>query len=318
MDELFYSKNLMYNYHVCAVIFGADKSILNIKLKDGFCFNLKSIYSRDDNLTEIFQTDVSGLQRNYYSTLVDENYNVICIEKDINVELNPKNVEEYWNKVNDEDLKSIDDQLRIIRLMKEGPIRCKSISFNLNPVEKVESVIQPTSYYSLFPFSESYPTKNISIISCDADDILTINKTIKNITFPLEDDLLNSCHGFYDLSYHTELYISIVLLTTALETLFLQSDRCKKDILSKRCSCFISNSLDEVSDFYSRLKDVYKKRSDFLHDGKASTIEESDVLFLRNCVRRSLIKAIDKKQTKKQRIAYLKKYVESNKQLFGE
>lgn len=318
MNDMVFPEKLKYKYQVCAVIFGADKSILDIKLKDDYLFVLKSIYSKDDGLTELFQTDVSGLQRNYYSTIVDDDYNVICIEKIIEIELNPKTAREYWDKVNNDDLVSIDNQLRIIRLIKEGPIRCKSISFNLKPIEKVDGIMQPSSFYSLFPFSESYPTKNVSTINCNDRDIDLLNKALERIKFPLEDRLLNSVHIFYDLSYHTEFCVSVSLLITALEMLFLNSENSKREKISKRCAVYISNSEDEITALYKKLKSSYKLRCDFIHDGDIRNIGETTVLFLRDCVRRALLKSILAQETKCNIIKESKEFIEHNPNLFAD
>lgn len=318
MNDIIFPEKLKYKYQVCAVIFGADKSILNIKLKDGYSFVLKSVYSKGDGLKELFQTDISGLQRNYYSAIVDDDYRVICIEKIIEIELNSKTTQEYWDKVNNDDLGLIDNQLRIIRLIKEGPIRCKSISFNLTPIEKVDGIIQPSSYYSLFPFSESYPTKNISTISCNDKDIYLLNNALEKLDFPLKDRLLNSVHIFYDLSYHTEFCVSVSLLITALEMLFLNSENSKKEKISKRCAVYISNSEEEIYALYKKLKEVYKLRCDFIHDGDIGNIRETTVLFLRDCVRRALLKSISTQETKCDRIKNLKEFIETNLNLFCE
>lgn len=318
IEEITFPEKVKYKYQVCAVIFGADKSVLNIKLKDDYSFILKSIYSKDDDLTELFQTDVSGLQRNYYSAIVDNDYKVICIEKIIEIELNPKTDQEFWDKANIDDLSSIDDQLRTIRLIKEGPIRCKSISFNLKPIEKVNCIIQPSSHYSLFQFSGSYPTKSISTISCDNKDIDLINKAIENFDFPLQDQLLNSAHIFYDLSYHTELYISVSLLTTALEMLYLNNEQFKKEKLSKRCAVYIGGSNEEIIVLYKQLKEAYSLRSKFLHDGNIKHIRATTVIFLRDCVRKTLLKSISTKETKNNKIKRLKEFVKDNLNLFGE
>ena len=260
MNDMVFPEKLKYKYQVCAVIFGADKSILDIKLKDDYSFVLKSIYSKDDGLTELFQTDVSGLQRNYYSTIVDDDYKVICIEKIIEIELNLKTARE--------------------------------------PIEKVDGIMQPSSYYSLFPFSESYPTKNVSTINCNDRDIDLLNKALERIKFPLEDRLLNSVHIFYDLSYHTEFCVSVSLLITALEMLFLNSENSKREKISKRCAVYISNSEEEITALYKKLKSSYKLRCDFIHDGDIRNIGETTVLLLRDCVRRALLKSISTQETK--------------------
>ena len=54
MNYMVFPEKVKYKYQVSAVIFGADKSILDIKLKDDYSFVLKSIYSKNDGLTELF------------------------------------------------------------------------------------------------------------------------------------------------------------------------------------------------------------------------------------------------------------------------
>ena len=124
---------------------------------------------------------------------------------------------------------------------------------------------------------------------------------------------------YYDLSYHTEKYVSITLLTTALEVLFLKKDEeGKKQRLAKRCACYLYDDDQTIRSTYHKLKEEYKKRSEFVHDGKANGILDEDILFLRNCVRKSLIKAMSSTESKKQRIDDLVKIVTKNSVLFGE
>ena len=47
-------------------------------------------------------------------------------------------------------------------------------------------------------------------------------------------------------------------------------------------------------------------------------ITENIVLFLRECVRKSILKALDSTETKTERIKRLKEFVENNQKLFGD
>ena len=89
-------------------------------------------------------------------------------------------------------------------------------------------------YNAIVPISESYSSKPIALMHMDDDAILKTNFQIKNNFLPLFDTSLNICHAYYDLSYFNEMYVSIVLLITALEMIFLKGEHGKKEILSKK------------------------------------------------------------------------------------
>ena len=106
-----------------------------------------------------------------------------------------------------------------------------------------------------------------------------------------------------------------------MEIMFLEKNtKGKKEILTKRCSiylfCYEEKSV--IKDNYEKIKAVYKKRSEFVHDGKVSDITDDDILYLRECVRNSLLKALSLTENKKQRIERIKTYVEQNNDFFGE
>ena len=322
MENEVFPKTVKQNYCVCAIVFGADETICDIKLRDGFRFVKKSIYSKEDNLTAVFQTDITGLQREYINAFIDkQDFNfgtLICIYKENTVELNVKAVPNYWHEQNQKDIQSIDNQLRIIRLVKEGPIRVKRIAFDLHS-ESYGPINMDLSYgqQSILQVNESFTTKNISKISCTQKDLGLINNAINNISLPFADSVLNIAHIYYDLSYHTELYIAVTLLITALEIVFLKKGDSKKEPLSKRCAAYIGTTDEEINRYYQCLKDSYEKRRDFVHEGNALFITENIVLFLRECVRKSILKAIDSTETKTERIKRLKEFVGNNQKLFG-
>lgn len=299
---------LTYKIKICAVIFGADESLLNINLGNDFIFKKMSLVPSKDNLDSIFETDSMGLRRDYESARIDnDSLDVVCAFKSFKYIVATTDAKEYFNGMCDDILEYLDNKIRAIRLYHEGPVRFKKLSIKMKPEnshsDKIEGII---SYNSIIPIGEAMRTKEISKFYCDIEKIQELNENINSIEFHLSDPLLNSCHIYYDLSYHQDNFISVVLLITCLEMLFLNDENAKKERLAKRCSVFSYDTKDDRLECYAKLRSAYKKRSDFVHDGYVAPIKNEDILFLRDCVRKSLVKRIDNKETKKDVIKKLK------------
>ena len=324
MKEYPSRENVRFKYSVYAVIFGADETLLKIKLHDGFSFKRLSLIPHVDNLDKIFDTNNMGLRRDYETARLDhETLDVICAVKSETYTRSVTGSYDQYHQKSDDDLIRLDNQIRIIRLIVEAPLRFKRMACNLSSerylmVNDMSTVINCNE---IIPIAEAIKTNPISSFHCSEKEAEMITSALSEIHLPLQDELLNICHGYYDLSYHTEKYISITLLITALEILFLEKNtKGKKEILAKRCSVYLfcDEAKSVIKDNYKKIKAVYKKRSEFVHDGKVSKITDDDILYLRECGRNSLLKALSLTENKKQRIERIKNYVEQNNDIFGE
>ena len=277
---------MCFKYTVCAVLFGTDNTILNVSLKDGFVFVRRSLIPAIDCLDAVFDTGTMGLRRDYETARIDkDNLDVICIEKHKKVYLEKATSRDWFERQVDDDLVKMDNIIRSIRLFYECPIRYKKISYKMESVDTQSGSI---FYSSIIPISESSSTKEISKFHCDPDEILVLSEKILKMSFPIENEILNTAHLYYDLSYHQEKCISITLLFVALEMIFLKEDTGKKERLAKRCSVFMYETENERVDCYNKLKLAYKQRSDFVHDGIRG-IEDDTILFLRKCARKAIV-----------------------------
>lgn len=306
-------KKKKFVYTVCAVIFGADTSLLQIKLSDGFAFERKSLNPNIDHLDTVFDVTVMGLRRDYEAARIDTNtLDVICVFKQENIELFSSKAHDYFNSENDISLQCLDNQIRAIRLLVECPLRVKRISFKLDSEKWMHEQTQMSnSYTEIFPVNESMGTHEISRFELTPSEIQRLNNKLPSISFPFGDLPLNTAHNLYDLSYHQDVHVSITLLITALEIIFLKSEKAKKQILSKRCAVYLFSTKEDVLSCCDRIKLMYKKRSDFVHDGKITGIDSADILFLRDYVRKSLIKRIEDANGKKELIKQLRTRVAS-------
>lgn len=83
-----FPKKSEFSYMVCAVMFGADETLLNIQLRDGFSFVRKSLIPLKDHLDSVLETDAMGLRRDYETARISpQSLDVICAIKEVKIEL---------------------------------------------------------------------------------------------------------------------------------------------------------------------------------------------------------------------------------------
>lgn len=317
MEEQVSHSLVRFHYHVCAVLFGTDETILKLPLTNEFRFVRRSLIPGKDHLDKIFGRDDIGLRRDYERARInDDTMDVPCIEKDVIIDLVlPCSTEQFYQEV-DRDLILIDDCIRAIRFLKECSIRCKTIAFKMdsiwheddNPDHHLRNVI-PMSFDCLIPISEALSSRDILKFHCEPNEIDKLSRALSAVHFPIPNETLNRAHRFYDLSYLTEKYISITILFTALEVLFIDNESNKKECLAKRCAFSLNEKKGDQLEYYHRIKKAYKQRSEFVHDGKFSDIEDSTIIFLRSCVRNSLLRMMSTEYNKRKLIADLKQKI---------
>ena len=107
------------------------------------------------------------------------------------------------------------------------------------------------------------------------------------------------------------------MLITALEIIYLKHEDGKKEKLSKRCAVYLNTNGEScynkqaVLECYRKLKEIYRKRSDFVHEGNVEGISSDDIIYLRKCVRESIFKLLSDDRKKQERINDLKSIIET-------
>ena len=280
------STMIEFSYKVCAVIFGTDETLLSISLNNGFMFVKRSLHPKDC-LDKNFELSDFGLRREYETARINnDTLDVICIEKQTVYSFYSYiEAENFFSQQVETDLVELDNQIRAIRLIKECALRCKAISFRLKSINSEN----PSEFCLIHPVSESWGCPEISVFHCDDNEVSLINSQVKSISFPFTSEILNVAHRYYDLSYLVENYIALTLLIVALEMVFLNNETAKKQRLAKRCAMLMSDEKTEQNNCFSLIIDAYEQRSDFVHEGIFTGIEDAMILSLRNCVRKVLL-----------------------------
>lgn len=139
-----------YYYTMMAVVFGADETLLNIELVNGFKFVKRSLMPLVDHLDTVFETDAMGLRRDYETAIVDkEHLGVICVEKKLLFEIDSQAANTIFHQNTVNDFASIDDQIRTIRFLNEGALRLKKIAFKMSSEKKTDHGVNMSSHYKI-------------------------------------------------------------------------------------------------------------------------------------------------------------------------
>lgn len=300
------SEDTKWNYTVtiCAVLHGCDESLVGLDLGRGFKIIKKSLIPID-NLDEVFEMDAVGLRREYEDAIIDaDTLSVACIFKEYNYVEDAASAHSYFKEVGSKSLKYLDDKIRAIRLILEGPIRFKKLAIKIVSDKKL--IVQTrvgTRFSSIMPIGEAYDVKTIKKVHCN--DLEWLSSEMNKITFPLAIEYINLAHIFYERSYLVTLPEAEVLLITSLEILFLDSNSAIKEKLSKRCATFLYETQEDRVRVYKRLRSEYKKRCDIVHDGNIFDVSEESIIFLRKLVRESILKLLNIPRDKKKLMADL-------------
>lgn len=236
-----------------------------------------------------------SLRRDYEAARIDnKTLDVICIYKYCNVskDLDKEKIDEFWDKICNESLQYLDDTIRKLRLFKESSLMFKKLSITLKRNTLTNEIFAPSNHKTIIPIGEALGSRIIKKFSCTDEEANILNESIHSLSLPFNNPLINSSYRYYDLSYHEDNFISITLLITALEILFLtkKDQKNKKDCLAKRISVFLYTEKDNILNCYSDIRNLYKKRSDFVHSADASQISDDDILLLRDYTRKCILK----------------------------
>ena len=113
----------------------------------------------------------------------------------------------------------LDDQIRAIRLLLEGPVRYKKLAIKMTSEHYI--VDKTNMFYdhnSIIPIGEAYNVTTIQKTHCDNIEQPRIE--IGKISFPLSKNYMNQAHMLYDRSYLVTLQEAEILLIASLEALF--------------------------------------------------------------------------------------------------
>jgi len=182
--------------------------------------------------------------------------------------------------------------IRLMRLFKEGNIYMPVFYFfySDNSIPKLfMSVRRVPSLYTPSYSDERYTLED--------SEIPSLETFIQNTRLPFKQSFLELAFGNFELSYQTpNINLSFLSLMISLEVLFNPAHQELRYRVSRNTAVLLGKDRDDSGMIFSKIKELYDKRSAIVHKGKPSVVNEKELLELRHYVRESIkeINRIDK------------------------
>jgi hypothetical protein len=282
-----------------ALLGNVNESILNIALGDGFSIEKMPLFDFAKCCEEEFGIEDVWMKIDFnWGCVHDDTYRpefVYVITKTLEHDPTSSDSEDFKNRKNllhlelayrDKISKYLDDKITKLRLLKEGSIR-----------------ISIECYFELDEDgSRDFLGGSESALSCEhrlyeLNDykIDIANRFLAGPPLEKVPKYLNFALRNFEQSYqvaHKEFeYLSLMI---ALEALLNPDDKIElKMRVSRGCAVLLGKTVEESRHVFKQVKGLYDKRSSLVHTGDGSKITNSDVLCLKDLIRRSLKKALD-------------------------
>lgn len=302
---------LKIRYRIKAILFGVDETIIdNLELGNSYIVVKDSMINH--NLWEEFDYTVFGLRRIYETAKLNENLEVAILTKseEVNYDAAILKVGEGWF-VGDKDIENIifdyeneemnyvDKKMRIIRLYSENGFNIKELLINTEIIEQgTDKVIYTHNSKIPFPDRIIWNIEKLSLANKEKvkeinDFISTIDLEFKNSNF--SSKILSSATFLYDQSYTSPVAtLRFMVCVIGLESLLVDGNSELSYRLSRNCAMLLSSNSDEYLQLLSKMKKIYKKRSDYVHNGMVKSLEEKEVIEVRSILRNVIFKIIEK------------------------
>jgi len=262
-----------------------DASILQVKLKHGF-----KTEAIPEKAAVAFFCRLHGLSDvHVYSTIFMEFPYLNHTEKKLYVVSNSfeshpglkekglfVGVSEFRNE---HVLGYLDNVIRLMRLFKEGDLRLQDRYYYYmeNNMPKGRMQFFSRRYVSREPYH------------LEESELPILHEFIENMELPFTKPFLQLAFDNFELSYETSnLNLSFLALMVSLESLFNPGEYELRYRISRNGAVLLGKDREDSRKIFSKIKELYDKRSRIVHTGKSNVIKKTDLLKLRHYVRESI------------------------------
>jgi len=181
--------------------------------------------------------------------------------------------------------KYLDEKLTLMRLFKEGhlfmPERYYFFEDDESPIFLVRTGMGKTAMGEDFMKGTTY--------SLEKSELQDLQTFIQSTKFPFLNPSLRLAHQNFEMAYsiyHKDL--SFLALMISMESLFNPGGSELTYRISRNTAVLIGKDKDDSRNIFRKMKKLYGKRCDIVHQGKPNAVTEDDVKDLRNYVIRSI------------------------------
>lgn len=269
--------------HFIGFLVNVDDSILGLELGDGFQIVKQSQQEISKFLSRIkFYYGVDPTIRGVLSFAEDGRPSgSYCIVKQNAAEL--QGTAQGGVVISSDRLnfigQSMRNKIRLLRLFKEGNVFLHfSFFYHIKDSEP-----------AIFQITREGPLADTLKLKLSEDDIVEAQSFLNNNKIPFDNPQLQLAFDSFELSYESyNIGLSFLSLMISLETLLNPSDHEVRYRVSRNTAVFLGENKERSKNIFSKVRDLYDKRSELVHTGKHETISNQDVLYLRDYVRRTI------------------------------
>ena len=267
-----------------------DSSILGVKLEHGF--KIEKIGGREliDLISKLkkipeFIAEQRIVRRAYLNLDEDKAYIISNLFDGIEVtetgEINKKNfkvITGYGIKYR----KYLEEKLTLMRLFKEGHLFMQEEYYFFDDDKKFaifwtrkgmgENIIRGTTY------------------SLEKSELQDLQTFIHSIKLPFIEPSLRIAHQNFEMAYSIyHKHLSFLALMMSMESLFNPPGQGELTYrISRNTAVLIGKDKDDSRNIWIKMKKLYSKRCEILHQGKSSAVTKDDIKDLRDYVIRSI------------------------------
>jgi len=302
-------------YNIKAILFGVDETVINT-VNIGNSYVIEKDTMINYNLWREFDYTDFGLRRAYESAKLNDNLDVAVLHKNVDIDYNDavfkpgygwfideREISDIILDFEQKEIEYVDKKMRTIRLYSENGFNIKELLINTEVINQSNSEII-INYNSKIPFPDRIFGEIQKLNISNRNEIDKINYFIENTDLNFENTnfsskILPSAAFLYDQSYTAPIItLKFMVCVIGLESLLIDGNSELSYRLSRNCAMLLSNNSDTYLDLFNRMKKIYKKRSDYVHNGIVKNLEEIDVIDVRDILRNVIFKILDKNITK--------------------
>jgi hypothetical protein len=171
---------------------------------------------------------------------------------------------------------SIRNRIRLLRLFKEGNVFLRfSFFYHMKDSEP-----------ATFQIARQGPLADTTRLVLSENDIVEAESFLNRHKIPFDNPQLQLAFDSFEMSYESyHSGLSFLSLMISLETLLNPSDHELRYRVSRNTAVLLGGNEEDSKSIFSKVRDLYDKRSKLVHTGKYETINNQDVLDLRDFVR---------------------------------
>jgi hypothetical protein len=267
-----------------------DSSILGVKLEHGF--KIEKISGREliEFITKLekipeFSATQMVVEKSYLNLEDKKVYLISNLIDDIEVtetgELDNKN----FHVLSNYDTKYYDlylyDKLALMRLFKEGCLFMPDRYYFFDDDESLIMVGRGDMHRHFMRRSR---------YSLEESELQDLQVFLQNIEFPFKESSLRLAHENFEISYSIyHEHLSFLVLMMSMESLFNPSGEGElRYRISRNTAVLIGRDKDDSEIIWKKMRELYDKRCEIVHEGKSNIVTSDAFLVLRDYVRRSI------------------------------